>query len=233
MTAGISTATPIVIAADAPFNDPLCQDSPADGAFAGAVVVCERGVNARVEKSFNVQQRGAVGMILYNPALQGTATDNHFVPTVHLENDAGASLLAFLAAHSGETATFTAGLAKTVQGDVMAAFSSRGGPGQTLGISKPDVTAPGVQILAGQTPAPATILGGPSGELFMAINGTSMSSPHVAGAAALLAALHPDWTPGQIKSALMLTATSNRGRQGRRRHAERSVRSWIGTHPTG
>ena len=68
----------------------------ADSAFAGAIVVCQRGVNARVEKSFNVAQRGGVGMILYNPVLQGLSTDNHFVPTVHLENDAGAALLAFL-----------------------------------------------------------------------------------------------------------------------------------------
>jgi uncharacterized repeat protein (TIGR01451 family) len=75
-----------------------------------------------------------------------------------------------------------------------------------LGISKPDVTAPGIQILAGNTPAPATAAGGPPGQLFQAIAGTSMSSPHVAGSGALLKALHPNWTPGQIKSALMTTA---------------------------
>lgn len=206
ITDGIGSFTPVVIAADAPFNDPLCQTSTADNAFLGAIVVCRRGVNARVEKSFNVGQRGGVGMILYNPVLQGLSTDNHFVPTVHLENDAGASLLAFLASHAGETASFTQGLARTVQGDKLAAFSSRGGPGQTLGISKPDVTAPGVQILAGNTPLPATPVGGLPGQLFQAIDGTSMSSPHVAGSAALLAGLHPDWTPGQIKSALMLSA---------------------------
>jgi uncharacterized repeat protein (TIGR01451 family) len=209
VTAGISASTPVLIAGDAPFNDPLCQNSTPDGAFTGAIVVCRRGVNARVEKSFNVQRRGGVGMILYNPVLQGLSTDNHFVPTVHLENDAGAALLAFLGSHAGETASFTAGIARTVQGDKMAAFSSRGGPGQTLAISKPDVTAPGVQILAGHTPQPATPLGGLPGQLFQAIDGTSMSSPHVAGAAALLQGLHPDWTPGQIKSALMLTAKVN------------------------
>jgi subtilisin family serine protease len=205
VTAGLGN-TPVIIAADAPFNDPLCQTSTADGAFTGAVVVCRRGVNARVEKSFNVQRRGGVGMILYNPVLQGLSTDNHYIPTSHIENDQGAALLAFLGTHTGETATLTAGAASAVQGDKMAAFSSRGGPGQTLGISKPDVTAPGVQILAGHTPAPATPLGGPPGQLFQAIDGTSMSSPHVAGAAAVLAGLHPSWTPGQIKSALMLTA---------------------------
>ncbi|MBB6094287.1 subtilisin family serine protease [Povalibacter uvarum] len=206
ITKGISTATTIVDAAAAPFNDPLCQNGTADNAFAGAVVLCQRGVNARVEKSFNVQQRGGVGMILYNATPLGTVTDNHFVPTVHLEDTDGTALLAFLTAHAGETASFTTGRVAPGQPDVMASFSSRGGPGQVLGISKPDVTAPGVQVLAGNTPLPATPLGGPQGQLFQAINGTSMSSPHVAGAAAALKGLHPDWSPGQIKSALMLTA---------------------------
>ncbi len=64
-----------------------------------------------------------------------------------------------------------------MQGDRVTVFSSRGGPGQTLGVSKPDVTAPGLQILAYNTPTPATVAGGPPGELFMSIASTSMSSP--------------------------------------------------------
>ena len=61
---------------------------------------------------------------------------------------------------------------------------------------KPDVTAPGVQILAGMTPTPESPVEGPPGEYFQAIAGTSMSSPHVAGAGLLLADAHPTWTPG-------------------------------------
>jgi len=68
------------------------------------------------------------------------------------------------------------------------------------------VTAPGVQILGGHTPVPETITEGPPGEYFQAIAGTSMSAPHVAGAAILVKAVHPFWTPGQIKSALMTSA---------------------------
>jgi len=202
VTPGVSTPLPVVVNT----ADPLCQVPAAPGSFAGQIVVCDRGVNARVNKSFNVSQGGAAGMILRNLALQGLNTDNHFVPSVHLDGPEGAQLGAFLGSHTGVVASFTGGTATTVQGDVIASFSSRGGPLQTLGVSKPDITAPGVQILAGHTPLPATEDGGFPGQLFQAIQGTSMSSPHIAGVAALLKDLHPDWTPGQIKSAIMTTA---------------------------
>ena len=203
VTRGVA-ASPVQV----PATDLLCLTPFAAGSVTGKVVVCQRGVNARVEKSYNVSVGGAVGMILVNPSLQGLATDNHFVPSVHLEVDAGNALNAFLAAHPNVSATMTDGSSAAAQGDVMAPFSSRGGTGLSLGIAKPDVTAPGVQILAGATPQPATREGGFPGQLFQAIQGTSMSSPHVAGAAALLLDLHPNWTPGQVKSALMTTATT-------------------------
>jgi subtilisin family serine protease len=208
ITEGIHVATPVVQAKDFdPDGNNLCDTEFPAGTFSGQIVLCQvHSPPTRIEKGFNVLQGGASGMIIYNEALQGIGTDNHHLPAVMLEVDKGQALLDFLSSHTGVTATFTDGEAETVQGDVMAAFSSRGGPGQTLGISKPDVTAPGVQILAGNTPLAATVAGGPEGELFQAIRGTSMSSPHAAGAGALLAALHPDWTPGQIKSALMTSA---------------------------
>src|SRR6185295_12812787 len=76
-------------------------------------------------------------------------------------------------------------------------------------IAKPDVTAPGVQILAGAAdlPTPTTMLR--PGQLFQAIQGTSMASPHVAGAAALLTQAHPTLSPAELKSELMLTANPN------------------------
>jgi hypothetical protein len=140
-------------------------------------------------------------MILYNPTLADVETDNHWLPTVHLAD--GTQFTAFMTGHTGVTATFTAGQKSTGKADVMAAFSSRGPGG--FGI-KPDITAPGVQILAGNTPTPDAVELGPPGELYQAIAGTSMSAPHITGSAALLRALHPNWTPGQIKSALMTTA---------------------------
>ena len=71
---------------------------------------------------------------------------------------------------------------------------------------KPDVTAPGVNILAAYSPTPVA---GAKGQLFTPMSGTSMSSPHVAGIGAMLRYLHPDWTPSMIKSALMTTATQD------------------------
>jgi subtilisin family serine protease len=178
-----------------------CLEAAKPNTYTGKIVLCERGGNARVEKGWNVKRGGAVGMVLFNPTLQDTETDNHWLPAVHLPDDAILSIV-----DSATSAVLTAGDRAEGKGDVMAGFSSRGPGGLAL---KPDVTAPGVQILAGHTPKPDDIAGGPQGELFQAIAGTSMSSPHVAGAAALLAAKRPDWTPGQIKSALMTTAITD------------------------
>jgi len=111
----------------------------------------------------------------------------------------------YMAAHPGVKATFTQGEKVIGTGDLMTSFSSRGPGGNFI---KPDITAPGAQILAGQTPTPDDPSLGPPGEDFMAIAGTSMSSPHIAGSAILEKALNPGFTPGQIKSALMTTATT-------------------------
>ncbi len=84
----------------------------------------------------------------------------------------------------------------------MAGFSSRG-PGGAFDVLKPDVTAPGVNIMAA-----LDSLSGLAMPEFGFLSGTSMSSPHNAGAAALVKALRPDWSPHQIKSAMMMTATT-------------------------
>lgn len=202
ITDGVDASTPVVLSSATAVGD-LCDTPVPAGTFTGVIVACKRGGNGRVEKGFNVSQGGAVGMILYNPALADTETDNHWLPTVHLAD--GTEFLAFFNGHPNVSASFTSGAKVDGTGDVMAAFSSRGPAGLFI---KPDVTAPGVQILAGHTPTPETPLEGPPGNYFQAIAGTSMSSPHVAGAAILLKAMHPDWTPGQIKSALMTTATT-------------------------
>jgi subtilisin family serine protease len=209
VTAGITEATDFVLASD--YGDELCLNPFPAGTFTGKVVGCKRGVNARVGKGYNVLQGGAVGMVLFNATgtAQGVSPDNHHLPAIHIEGPEGDRLLGYVTTHTGIQATFTSGKTKKTQGDVTADFSSRGGAGQTYGISKPDIAAPGVTILAGNTEEPYD----PEtkgGELFTIMQGTSMSSPHVAGAGALLKQRNPLWAPGQIKSALMTTATTKK-----------------------
>ena len=72
-------------------------------------------------------QSGAAGMVLFNPTLQGLATDNHFIPSVHVENDAGADIVAFMgSSHRQSPARSHHGEATTVQGDVMACILEPG-----------------------------------------------------------------------------------------------------------
>jgi subtilisin family serine protease len=205
ITDGVPNPLPVVNAADPPYSNAGCEVEAAPGTFTGKIVACQRGPG-RVLRGFNVFQGGAAGMILYNAEPLDIMTDNHWLPTVHITVPESQQLLDFLAAHPGTTGSFPRGARTTWQGDRVTFFSSRG-PGTDW--IKPDITAPGLHILAGNSPAPREdpVLG-PRGNLFQAIAGTSMSSPHAAGSAALVAALHPSWTPGQIKSALMTTATT-------------------------
>lgn len=207
ITPGISTPTAVVLAGSTPgYTDATCNTAAPAGTFVGKIVACQF-TPGRVMKGFNVKQGGAVGMLMYNTTFPSDVfTDNHWLPAAQLEKPDTDVLLAFLAAHPGSTATLTQGAKTTWQGDVVTSFSSRGPGGDFL---KPDVTAPGLQILAGQTPTPESPTEGPPGNLYQVIAGTSMSSPHVAGAAALVIALHPSWTPGQVKSALETTARTN------------------------
>ncbi|WP_020385043.1 S8 family serine peptidase [Kribbella catacumbae] len=204
VTGGLGTPTPVVLAGSTPgYTDATCNTAAPAGTLTGKIVAC-RFTPGRVMKGFNVKQGGAVGMLMYNTTSPSDVfTDNHWLPAAQLEKPDADALLAFLAAHPGTTATMTQGTKATWQGDVMTSFSSRGPGGDFL---KPDVTAPGLHILAGATPTPESPSEGPPGNLYQAIAGTSMSSPHVAGAAALVFALHPSWTPGQVKSALETTA---------------------------
>jgi subtilase family protein/fibronectin type III domain protein len=214
VTQGVNPATPLVLASQVPgYGDPFCGRAPAPSQFAGVIVACQAGGDiARVLKGLNVRDGGGAGLVIYNPILAAGMTDNHFLPAIHLYD--GSGFLTFMGSHTGVTGSWNAGQRMDGVADSMASFSSRGPAGQFI---KPDVTAPGIQILAGASPWPGDPAdgGGQPGEMFMAIGGTSMSSPHVAGSGLLLAALHPDWSPGQIRSALMTSATTELTREDR------------------
>jgi subtilisin family serine protease len=211
LTNGIGSATPVVLAATLPkagggTEDALCQSDLAAGAATGKVVVCARGNNGRIDKGRRVLAGGAAGMILYNQSAGVTdlESDNHYLPAIQTQFNSN-SIATFVAAHTNVTATWAQGTATPAQADVMASFSSRGPVGDWI---KPNVTAPGVQVLAGMTPQPdqSTADNGPPGNLYQAIAGTSMSSPHAAGVAALIKASHPSWTPPEIISAMMTSS---------------------------
>ncbi|MBC7727835.1 MAG: S8 family peptidase [Microbacteriaceae bacterium] len=201
--APLVNASAVGLAGKAAPDVALCFLNALDPAkVAGKIVVCERGVNARTEKSAEVKRAGGVGMILVNTNVNSLNADLHPVPTVHLAVPARAPVQAY-AATAGATARLSQGVLAptgTVNAPLMAAFSSRGplraGDGNLL---KPDITAPGVDVLAAYSPAEA-------GRNFDFLSGTSMSSPHIAGLAALMKQRHPTWAPMAIKSALMTTA---------------------------
>jgi hypothetical protein len=173
---------------------------------AGKIVVCDRGVNARTEKSLAVKNAGGVGMILVNPSPNSVNADLHFVPTIHVDHVAGPAIKAY-AATAGATATISAGQRVSAEAPFMATFSSRGVNRFNGDLLKPDITAPGVDVLAAVSPI------GYNGRNHDFLSGTSMSSPHIAGIAALLKHRNPSWTPAMIKSAIQTTATqtNNRG----------------------
>ncbi|OAB62941.1 hypothetical protein AY599_13385 [Leptolyngbya valderiana BDU 20041] len=171
------------------------------GAFAGEAALISRGGCSFADKVNNAVAAGATFVIVYNNAgapivmggLAGTT-----VSSVMISTDDGNAMIATL---NGGVAEVTvpaadAGFVVPSAGDVLAGFSLRGPtPAPLQDLQKPNITAPGVNILAG-------VPGG-----FAFLSGTSMSGPHVAGAGVLVRQANPDWTVSEVKSALQLTAS--------------------------
>jgi len=183
----------------------LCAPGSLDPVKAtGKMVVCVRGVYDRVAKSAAVKQAGGVAMVLANPSPgQSLDADFHSVPTVHVDKDSGDKIIAY-AATTGATAAIqlgdTTGASPTPLPQI-AGFSSRGpAVANDSDVIKPDISAPGVSVLAAVAP-PSN-----SGRDFDLYSGTSMASPHIAGLAAFMLGVHPDWSPMTVKSAMMTTA---------------------------
>ncbi len=187
-------------------DDEFCLDETGHEAeFTGKIVVCVRGGGGggRVAKSELVRDQGAVGYILVNDELHADSLlgDEYAVPGVFITHDDGMALKAWLATGTGHAGAIQGTIFELddARGDIMASFSSRG-PNRAIDTIVPAVTAPGVDILAGHSHDSYT------DDTHGFISGTSMASPHAAGAGALLTQARPGWTPAQLQSALMTTA---------------------------
>ncbi|KAJ0866980.1 putative tripeptidyl-peptidase II [Helianthus annuus] len=182
----------------------LCKARSLDPKKAkGKLLVCLRGDNARVDKGQEAALAGAVGMVLANNDVSGNEiiADPHVFPATHITYTDG------LADSNGLHHT-SINSVEHKAAPFMAAFSSKGPNIITPEILKPDITAPGVSIIAAYTESQ-----GPTNQDFdtrrvqyNCVSGTSMSCPHVSGIVGLLKTLHPDWSPAAIRSAIMTTA---------------------------
>ncbi|RLM85055.1 subtilisin-like protease [Panicum miliaceum] len=180
---------------------------------AGKIVICEAVNNLlpynTSEKSIlrDIKSAGAAGVVLINTKADGCTTVlyDYGSDVVQLTAADGAKVTKYAASSPSNSATAVRFNHRTVLGvrpsPTVASFSSRGPSTITPGVLKPDVLAPGLNILAAYPPK--TLLGaGP----FDVLSGTSMSTPHISGVVALIKSVHPDWSAAAIKSAIMTTS---------------------------
>ena len=185
-----------------------CEPLINDTEISGNIAFIERGGCNFDVKIQNAGDAGAVAAVVYSIAGDPIVMNGNSaivdIPAVMIGQADGNLIVAEIEAGNDVTAVLEKSLLLTEPetGNVMATFSARG-PGPVRDIVKPDVTAPGVNILAGFTPETANSM---PDETFAYLSGTSMSTPHVAGVAALLMQARPEWGPSSIKSALMTSA---------------------------
>ncbi|KAF7006657.1 hypothetical protein CFC21_021682 [Triticum aestivum] len=178
-----------------------------DSGITGKILVCE-GTRSKTQQSniHRIVGAGAAGVVLFNDEISGYATMvQDFNSSVVQVSAADGDVLIAYAASSESSSMASLIYNNTLFGvrpaPVVPFFSSRGPSVVALGILKPDILAPGLNILAAWPPSTSSGRGP-----FNIISGTSMATPHVSGVAALIKSIHPDWSPAAIKSAILTTS---------------------------
>ncbi|MFG1866696.1 S8 family serine peptidase [Micromonospora arborensis] len=185
-----------------------CEPGSLDPAkIKGKVVAC--ALSNMFNSAAEIKAKGGAAMVVFDPVGNYRINSIFNFPVVYLptEKQAG-TLFNYLMRHptDAKVSLRTGGDGSSVPGvPSVADFSSTGPDKVTLGVFKPDLVAPGSDIIAAVSPA------GNFGRQYDAYSGTSMASPYVAGAAAVLRAAHPNWSPGAVASALRTTATDTVG----------------------
>lgn len=184
---------------------------PVRAIFTDKIVVCDRGEVPLTEKVMNNWMAAGVVIVSTSESNQNMATVRYSLPSVLLNQMDGERLLSWMENADIPKLSIGAAVAKydPSGADVLAGFSSRGPYYPLPELMVPHISAPGVDIYAAysdEQPFSPSYAAAPADFAFL--SGTSMASPHVAGAAALLRQLHPDWTAAEIQSAMMLTANS-------------------------
>ncbi|XWS50190.1 hypothetical protein CRYUN_Cryun12cG0067800 [Craigia yunnanensis] len=173
---------------------------------AGKVVLCFASVVRRVairSAAATVKEAGGIGLIIVKNPSDALIECSDGFPCIEVDYEIGTRILYYI--RSAKSPTVKLSPSKTLIGKPVSAkvafFSSRGPSSIAPEILKPDITAPGVNILAASSQLDQLMDGG-----YAIYSGTSMATPHVSGIVALLKAIHPDWSPAAIKSALVTTA---------------------------
>ncbi|GKT55258.1 subtilisin-like protease [Colletotrichum tofieldiae] len=188
------------------------KDSLDPARVSGKIVVCVRGQNGRTEKGGIVKAAGGRGMVLVNAPENGDEliADAHVLPALQLTAKDGAEVEAYAKTGNGTAILDFQGTRLGVPAPLMAAFSSRGPNLPVPQLLKPDITGPGVSILAAWAGTGPTGLDTDTRKVdFNVISGTSMSCPHLSGIALFIMARRPLWSPAAVRSAIMTTAYTN------------------------
>ncbi|VAH63746.1 unnamed protein product [Triticum turgidum subsp. durum] len=171
----------------------------------GKIVVCLRGSGLRVGKGLEVKRAGGAAIVLGNPPMYGSEVpvDAHVLPGTAVSMADVDTILSYINSSTNPAAYLER--SRTVvdvkPSPVMAQFSSRGPNVLEPSILKPDVTAPGLNILAAwsESSSPTKLDGDNRVVKYNIISGTSMSCPHVSATAVLLKSAHPDWSAAAIR----------------------------------